>query len=195
MSIYKVQIGFAVKFMFILLAVCALLAISACGGKAAGYIDREEATQIATNYKEGGELKSITFKTVDGIAVYSGTIVLDEVEYPFMIDAETGDVISFGEEEAAVQSVSSASGQSNESSGGSNASTPVNYIGEDAAEAVAMGQYPAATHVSTAISAVGDTDVYLITMDNGGTNVYIYVNALTGDIVDPNATSSQSSAQ
>lgn len=138
------------------------------------YLSEEEASAIALAQVDGATEEELRIKkdTDDGKNIYEISIVHDNVEYDFEIDAATGNILE----------------QSSEmkEDNWNNSQNSNNYISEDEAKNIALGQVEGATEADLRIHKDNDDgkDIYEGSIVYNEMEYEFEIDAATGSIID-----------
>lgn len=138
------------------------------------YLSEEEASAIALAQVDGATEEELRIKkdTDDGKNIYEISIVHDNVEYDFEIDAATGNIL---EQSSEVKE-----------DNWNNIQNSNNYISEDEAKNIALGQVEGATEADLRIHKDNDDgkDIYEGSIVYNEMEYEFEIDAATGSIID-----------
>lgn len=138
------------------------------------YLSEEEASAIALAQVDGATEEELRIKkdTDDGKNIYEISIVHDNVEYDFEIDAATGNIL---EQSSEVKE-----------DNWNNSQNSNNYISEDEAKNIALGQVEGATEADLRIHKDNDDgkDIYEGSIVYNEMEYEFEIDAATGSIID-----------
>lgn len=138
------------------------------------YLSEEEASAIALAQVDGATEEELRIKkdTDDGKNIYEISIVHDNVEYDFEIDAATGNIL---EQSSEVKE-----------DNWNNSQNSNNYISEDEAKNIALGQVEGATEADLRIHKDNDDgkDIYEGSIVYNEMEYEFEIDATTGSIID-----------
>lgn len=145
---------------------------TAAQNSGSNYITEEEASSIALSKVEGATSDDLRIKkdTDDGKNIYEISILYDNVEYDFEIDAATGNILE----------------QSSELEDGHWLNNNTNYISEKEAKKIALGQVTGASETDLRIHKDNDDgkDIYEGSIVYNEIEYEFEIDAATGNIID-----------
>lgn len=139
-----------------------------------GYLSEEEASAIALAQVDGATENDLRIKrdTDDGKNIYEISILYDNIEYDFEIDAQTGTILEQSSEM--------------EEDNWINSQNSSNYISEDEAKNIALGQVDGASESDLRIHKDNDDgkDIYEGSIVYNDMEYEFEIDAATGSIID-----------
>ncbi|MPQ44359.1 PepSY domain-containing protein [Clostridium tarantellae] len=131
-------------------------------------ITEEKAKEVMLNKVPNGNITKFSYDADDNKPKYEGTVVANNLEYEVDVDAQTGEIIAFEQENL-----------------DNSPSNTANFIGEEKAKEIMLSKVPDGTFVSFKLDNDDDNGAkYEAELKKENMQYDISVNATNGDIID-----------